>query len=112
MALSLSILEYEIKKLTEAMRPPVELRDEVDVGYKFEKNSLEIFEIRPKWDDKSVMQNYPFAKARFIKSKSIWKIYWRRASGNWDLYVPNPEVRQVSDFFKLIDEDKHGVFQG
>ncbi|MFZ5430428.1 MAG: DUF3024 domain-containing protein [Bacteroidota bacterium] len=36
--------------------------------------------------------NSPIAKARFIASRNIWKVYWMRASGKWETYKPEPEV--------------------
>jgi Protein of unknown function (DUF3024) len=112
MGLSLNLLEYEIKKLTEALRPPIDIRDQLDIGYKFQNQTLEIFEIRPRWNDQSIIDQHSFAKAKFIKSKSIWRIYWLRANGNWELYKPIPEVQQISEFFKAVDEDKHNAFKG
>jgi len=112
MALSVNLLEHEIKKLTEAMRPPEDIRDELDIGYRFQNQTLEIYEIRPRWDDQSFIDQHPFAKTKFIESKKVWRIYWFRANGKWALYEPEPEVRQISAFFKIIDEDKHNVFKG
>ena len=112
MSVSLSLLEDEIKKLTEALRPPVDIRHQLDIGYKFQNQTLEIFEIRPLHDNKLVINQYPFAKAKFINSKNVWRIYWLRANGDWELYKPFPEVQQIPEFFKIIDEDKHKVFKG
>ena len=110
--LSFSLLEHEIKKLTEELRPATTIRDKLDIGYKFQNQTLEIFEIRPRWDDSSIINNHPFAKAKFIKSKSIWRIYWLRANLKWELYEIVPEVKRISEFFKIIREDKYHVFKG
>ena len=32
-------------------RPPEHLRDKVDLSYSIEEQSIEIFEIRPRWDN-------------------------------------------------------------
>ncbi len=105
-------LDAKIKKLVESMRPPVHIRNELDIGYSFQNNTLELFEIRPRWDKKDELIQSPFAKTKLIKSQGIWKIYWMRASGKWERYGPNSEVKDVSDFFEIVKEDKHTCFFG
>lgn len=87
MKTSRDIIVHIIEEHLDAMRPPAELRKDIDLGYTFTKQKLELFEIRPRYDDKSIIMHHPFAKAKFIRSQNIWKIYWRRASGKWDLYA-------------------------
>lgn len=109
---TIHIIEIQIKKLVESIRPPVELRDELDIGYDFQQNTLELFEIRPKWDNKDEIIHSPIAKSRFIKVHGIWKVYWMRANGRWESYQPHPEVKSIDGFFALIQEDKYGCFFG
>ena len=108
----ISLNETKIKNEVEQMRPPLNIRPSLDIGYSFEKNSLEIFEVRPSWHDKSTLMRYSFAKAKFVKAQNIWKIYWKRASGKWELYEEEPEVKDVLDFFKIVKDDKLNVFMG
>jgi hypothetical protein len=79
----ISLIEVQIKKFIESIRPPIEIRDKVDIGWKFEKNTLELFEIRPKWNDENQKNTYFLCKNSFhkysadIKSlldESKWKI--------------------------------------
>ena len=109
---TINLLEATINKSVEAMRPPVHIRNELDIGYNFLNNTLELFEIRPRWDKKEEYIHSPFAKTKFIKSQGIWKVYWMRASGKWELYEPFPEVKDISDFFEIVKEDKHACFFG
>ena len=104
--------EKLIQKYIEQKRPPVELRDQIDIGYTFEDGILEIFEIRPKWKSINVKINSPVARVKYIKSRKLWRIYWMRASGKWELYEPKEDVKDLSEFFKVIEEDKHGCFWG
>ena len=107
-----NILEKEIKKFIEEIRPTVEIRDKLDIGYTFIDNSLEIFEVRPQWDNPKTIIHSPIAKTKFIKSKNIWKVYWMRASGKWVLYDPTPVVKTLSEFFIVLKKDKYGAFWG
>ena len=104
--------ERIIKTWLERVRPREDMRDKVDVGYSFKNNVLLLFEIRPQWDDPSTMKEYPFARAKFIKTQSIWEIYWLRASGKWELYAPFPITASVAIFLKTVEEDKLHCFRG
>ena len=104
--------ETRIKELVEKMRPPINIRKNLDVGFSYVNYNLEIFESRPRWNDNSQIDHHPFAKAKFIKSKNLWKVYWRRASGKWEVYEPHPEVDDIDDFFRIVNEDKLGAFRG
>ena len=101
-----------IKELVEKMRPPVDIRSQLDIGYSYEKGALELFEARPKSGNTSEIIHHSFAKAKFIKSSNIWKIYWKRASGKWELYIEEPEVSDVLEFFRIVNEDKLNVSMG
>jgi len=109
---SIDFIDIQIKSFVEEMRPPTEIRDQLDIGYKYENSVLEIYEIRPHFEIKDLIMNLSFARTRFIKSRNIWRIYWMRASGKWELYKPNPEVKHIKDFFEIIEEDKYGCFKG
>jgi hypothetical protein len=93
-------------------RPPVHLREQVDLSYRFDGRSVEIFEIRPRWDKPALKGEESIAKARYLKSRKIWRVYWKRADLKWHSYGPKPEVRTVSAFLKLVEEDEYGCFFG
>ncbi|WP_396190830.1 DUF3024 domain-containing protein [Flavobacterium sp.] len=107
----ISIIENTIKTNVENIRPPVEVRNQLDIGFSFENNVLFLFEIRPNFMDETIIMNIEFAKARYYKSQEIWKVYWKRANGNWELYQ-TPEVSTIDAFFKIVKEDKYGCFFG
>lgn len=109
---TINLIETQIKEFVESIRPPLDIREKVDIGYRFQKNTLELFEIRPKWHNQNDRIQSSFAKTRFVKTQGIWKIYWMRASGKWESYEPSAEVKSINEFFKVIREDKHGCFFG
>ena len=60
--------DLERKRIENAMsgfmakrRPPVHVRSQLDIGYRLVGQSIEIFEIRPQWDDLSVIVERSFA---------------------------------------------------
>lgn len=109
---TIDFIEVQVKSFVEDMRPAKEIRDKLDIGFKYEKSTLEIFEIRPHFKLKDKIIHSSFARAKFIKTQNHWKVYWMRASGKWQLYEPLPEVDHIKDFFSIVDEDKHYCFKG
>lgn len=101
-----------IQNFIEERRPPVELRDRLDLHYTFENQVVEIFEIRPFWNDPSKKDINPIAKSRFIKSKNVWKIYWLRGNGKWNIYKPHEEAKDLSEFLEVVDIDQFACFWG
>lgn len=101
-----------MENFLERKRPSKEIRNQVDIGYKIEDQSIIIFEIRPKWDKPDVICEYPFAKATFIKKTNIWKVYWMRADLKWHSYSPQEAVKNLKDFTRLVEEDKYHCFFG
>ena len=97
--------EKLVQKYIEQKRPPIELRDQVDIGYTFEEGILEIYEIRPKWKSINVKVKTSVARVKYFKSRKLWRIYWMRGSGKWEMYESNEGVKDLSEFFKILDED-------
>ena len=92
-------------------RPPEDDRSKLDLSYRIEKQSILIFEIRPKWDKPESIIKCDFAKTTYVKNKNIWKIYWMRGNLKWFPYNP-PTVKTLQKFTDLVSEDKYGCFWG
>jgi hypothetical protein len=88
-------------------RPPVHIRSELDIGFRIEGQSVEIFEIRPQWDDHSVISQHPFVKATYVRTQNRWKVFWMRASLKWQSYEPVPTVASISEFLEVVDADAY-----
>lgn len=108
---TVDIIEIMVNYLEE-VRPPEEIRKQLDLGYKIEDQSVILTEIRPFWDNPSEYAERGYAKATFIKSKNVWKIFWLRANQKWNSYDPVPEVSTLDEFLDVVDEDKYHCFRG
>ena len=110
------IIQNQIDQAGEAFlkknRPEEQVREEVDIAYHTEGLNLFIVEIRPAWNNPSEKMETPVAKATFVKSKGIWKVYWMRADLKWYAYPAKPQVKAVKEFFNLVDKDELHCFFG
>lgn len=109
---TIDFTEAQIKQFIEQKRPPENIRDQLEIGYSYNNNTLEIFEIRPRWNKPEEITHTPIAKARFIKSRKLWKLYWMRASGKWEPYEPHPEAKSTEEMLKIVGEDAYHCFWG
>lgn len=108
---SIEIIET-MENYISKVRPRIEIRHQIDINYEIEGQSIILNEIRPFWNDPSQITINGYAKATYVKSKNLWKIFWKRANNNWDSYQPNPTVIELKQFLKQVDEDKFGCFKG
>ena len=111
--------EFEIAKIKKEMdeyiskhRPPPRVRNEVDLSYRLENQSIEIFELRPRWDDPKETIESPIVKFTYVKTQKIWRIYWQRSDLKWYGYEPEPEKRKLTDALSVIEKDQYGCFWG
>ena len=92
--------------------PPEHIRPQLDLGWRHEKQSVYLFEMRPRRNDKSVILHSDFAKASWVESRKQWNIYWRRANGNWQRYEPLEWTVNLQRFLVEIEKDPYGCFRG
>jgi hypothetical protein len=105
-------IEKEVAAFVEKRRPPPHIRPELDLGFRVKNQSVEIFEIRPLWDNPEERIEEPVAKATYVKTQRVWKVYWQRADLKWHRYDPDPEVDTLSEFLGLVDRDEYACFFG
>ena len=111
----MEILNFDEKIIAnyiESIRPPAEVRKNVDLGYSFTEKEVVLYEIRPSSIETNRLTHYPFVKAKFIKAHKHWKIYWMSATDKWELYTPNPTVRDLAEFVDVVEDDELGYFRG
>lgn len=93
-------------------RPPEEIRDRLDLGWRIEGQSVVIYSIRPSWRDESQKIEEPAAKATFVRTTNRWKIYWQRADLKWHSYPLLPEAVFFDEFLAEVNEDSACCFWG
>jgi hypothetical protein len=115
-----ALSEFELARVQRAMdalmqlrRPPPHVRQKLDVGFRVTGQSVEIFEIRPPWrgsgDEK---HESAVAKATYVRTRGVWRVFWQRRDLKWHRYEPRPEVNSIDEFAGLVAEDAHACFFG
>ena len=104
--------EKIVRQYVEKHRPPAHMRNEVDLSFRVKGQSVEIFEIRPMWNDPNENIEESVAKATYVKSRNIWKVFWQRADLKWYRYAPEPEVKALEEFLDVVERDEYACFFG
>ncbi len=104
--------EKELAQFMERRRPPVNIRDKFDISHRVIGHSVEIFEIRQHWQDRSKKMESPVAKATYVRTRNHWKVFWMRRDLKWHGYEPNAEVKTLEAFLNIVDRDEYGCFFG
>ena len=105
-------IETAVSTFLEQVRPPEHLRNQVDITYRIEGQSVEIIEVRPYWQDASRKIETPIAKATYVRTQDCWKIFWQRADMKWHSYDPDSEVDAIETFLALVRADEFHCFWG
>jgi hypothetical protein len=115
----MAISEFELKRVEklasgyiEAHRPAAHIRSQLDIGSRIKGQSLELFEICPRWNNPAEVFEEATAKATYVKKTKSWKIFWQRQDLKWHRYDPVPKVDTLDEFLSVVEEDEHACFQG
>ena len=106
-----ALVEVKMDEFIQKNRPPVELRNELDLAYRIEDQSVILFEKRKAWNSDEIIEE-PAAKTTYVKTHKEWRIYWQRADLKWHRYEPTPSVNCLEDFIDEVDEDSFACFWG
>jgi len=86
-------------------RPPLHLRDKIREGQRFDDTSIELFFFRPALQRPGEQIVEPIAKVRFIRSRDVWHLFWKRADLKWHRYPPCQEADSLGDALHKIHQD-------
>lgn len=93
-------------------RPPLHLRDKVREGQRIEGSTVELFMMRPNFSNPRCWHEEAVAKARYVKTRKVWLVFWQRADLKWHRYQPQPEVGSLAAFLALVQADEYSCFWG
>lgn len=93
-------------------RPPLHLRDMLREGQRFTGHAIEFFFVRPAYSRPDQRVEESLAKVRFVRSRGVWRLFWKRADGRWHAYQPCPETPTLKEALQVIDQDAYSCFFG
>lgn len=93
-------------------RPALHLRDKIREGQRIKGQTIELFFVRPLFDKPGQQVEEPIAKLQFVRSRGVWRIFWKRADLRWHGYQPHPETDSLASALRIIDKDAHQCFFG
>lgn len=104
--------EKELAAYIDTIRPPVHIRNEIDIGYRIDGQSIFVFEIRPSFQNPNERVEIPVIKGRYYKSRKEWTIYWQRADLKWHIYEPYPSASSLTELLNVLKDDEYNCFWG
>ena len=116
----MALSEIETTRVSKALdafmakrRPPVHVRPKLDLGWRISVQSIEIFEVRPAWrGEPGEKMEHSVAKATFVRTRGLWRVFWKRADLRWHGYEPAAEVKSIEAFCAVVSEDAYHCFFG
>lgn len=102
--------EKELDKFIDEHRPPVHVRGQLDISYQIENQSVVLFEIRANFRNPSKKLDIPIAKATYIKTQKVWKIYWQKSDLKWHVYEPVATVKNLEEFLTVVGKNEYDCF--
>lgn len=100
--------DIDVKRLEKAFESPVP--DKIRNVVEKTRGGYILMETRPPWDDSDgPWTHHLVARIVYVKSTGIWKLYWMRASGKWNLYG---ECESLKEVIETLNADVNGCFWG
>ena len=93
-------------------RSPQQLTDQLALAYRFQGQSVLLYERRRPRKSPGELTETPVAKLKFVRSRNEWRLYWMRANGRWDRYETKTECSDLRGLLAEVDRDVDGCFFG
>ncbi len=106
---TVSIIEL-MENFLQRIRPPEEIRKQLDINYRIENYSIYLFTIRPAPFKGGGNKEYNYAKTTYIKKNDCWNIYWMKGDLKWHIYTHTPTAKTLAEAVKIIEANLHGKF--
>ena len=109
----LESVKHVLNGFLERKRPREEIRDEVDLSYRIDGQSVTIMEVRQAWRGPPGEKiELPIAKATYVRTHDHWRVYWQRADLKWHRYDPSDTVKDIQQFVDVVERDEFNAFFG
>lgn len=106
------LLIAEVGLAAFAGRVPEDIRDKVQIRFRRDRQSLILFEWRPRMFEPSEWAESPVAKLTYVQTTGKWRLYWRNRNQKWKTYPRIPESDNIEVLLREIDQDPWNLFWG
>lgn len=93
-------------------RPAAHLRDKLDFRAVITGSEVTLVEVRPHYQDKTRIIEHPFARAKWVGTRQVWRLFWMRGNLKWTAYEPIPEAPALAALLAEVERDPHCCFLG
>lgn len=95
-------------------RVPQDARHQVRLEADFSGRDVTIVERRAPWNSEAGPDwtTLPVARLRYLKSRGVWRLYWRDRDERWHEYPQLPFARDIDELLTEIDRDPTAIFWG
>ena len=93
-------------------RPELNIRHMMREGQRIDGQSIELFYVRPRYNDPSRHIEEPIAKLTYVRASDSWRIFWQRADHKWHRYAPHPDAESLAAALRVIHQDANCCFFG
>ena len=91
---------------------PSHVRDQVQLRFGFDGNSVILHEYRPPWDGRGDWNEIPVAKFRYFVGRQEWALYSRDRNLRWRSYDLIAPSAVFEDLLTEVEADPTGIFWG
>lgn len=93
-------------------RIPHEIRDKVTLSFEVQKNSLILFENRPRYNDPTRWLSVSIAKFTYVVKSREWRLFYQDRNLKWRSYFPLPRAERLPDLIKEVELDPNCIYWG
>lgn len=89
-----------------------EMHDKLRLEYSVDRHDVELYEVRPHWQDPTEELHTSCAKLKFVRTAGEWRLFWMRKDLRWHAYEPLPASRSLEELVAEVARDRYGCFFG
>ena len=115
---ALPISSFQLKRVSKLLtayceeRTPAHIRDQLELRFRFDGNSVVLYERRPHWRRPGEWTEGGVAKFRYFVGRQKWALYCRDQHQRWHRYDLIDESVLFDDLLSEVDDDPTGIFWG
>jgi hypothetical protein len=93
-------------------RIPAHIRPKLTNEFVFKGNAVELYERRPRYDDRTQHTESKYARLVYSPGSGAWGLRWRDRHGKWHLYKGFEDGHAFADLLVEVRRDPTNIFFG